>query len=131
MVQKEVANRLIAETKTKDYGILTIFTGLYSNVDKLFDVNRENFYPVPNVDSSVVCLDFNVLSDDKVNYQLLKKIVRTGFNFRRKMLRNSLSKLFSNRILAEISTVSLERRPEELTIEEFKILTTEISSKME
>jgi 16S rRNA (adenine1518-N6/adenine1519-N6)-dimethyltransferase len=131
MVQKEVANRLIAETKTKDYGILTIFTGLYSNVDKLFDVNRENFYPVPNVDSSVVCLDFNVLSDDKVNYQLLKKIVRTGFNFRRKMLRNSLSKLFGNRILAEISTVSLERRPEELTIEEFKILTTEISSKME
>jgi 16S rRNA (adenine1518-N6/adenine1519-N6)-dimethyltransferase len=131
MVQKEVANRLVAETKTKDYGLLTIFSGLYSNVQKLFDVNRENFYPVPNVDSSVVCLEFNVIQDKNVDYNLLKKIVRTGFNLRRKMLRNSLSKLVPAQILAEISTVSLERRPEELSIEEFKILTTEISSKME
>jgi 16S rRNA (adenine1518-N6/adenine1519-N6)-dimethyltransferase len=131
MVQKEVANRLVAETKTKDYGILTIFTGLYSNVKKLFDVNRENFYPVPNVDSSIVCLEFNVVEDKNVDYSLLKKIVRTGFNLRRKMLRNSLSKVFPAQILEEISTVSLDKRPEELSIEEFKSLTTEISSKME
>ena len=131
MVQKEVANRLVAETKTKDYGILTIFTGLYSTVKKLFDVDRENFYPVPNVDSSVVCLKFNVLQDSNIDYRLLKKIVRTGFNFRRKMLRNSLSKLFTAQTLAEITSVSLDKRPEELTIEEFKILTTEISQKME
>jgi 16S rRNA (adenine1518-N6/adenine1519-N6)-dimethyltransferase len=131
MVQKEVANRLVAETKTKDYGILTIFAGYHSIVQRLFDVNRENFYPVPNVDSSVVCFDFNVAVQKNVNIDLFKKIVRAGFNSRRKMLRNSLSKVLSRKDLEEISSISLDRRPEELSIEEFLILTTEISSKME
>jgi len=130
MVQKEVANRLVAETKTKDYGILTIFTGIYCKVQKLFDVNRENFYPVPNVDSSVVCLNFNDFQQEDVDYRLLKKIVRAGFNGRRKKLRNSLSKLFSTQDLQKVSSIQLDRRPEELNLEEFKILTKELSSKM-
>ena len=130
MVQKEVANRLVAETKTKDYGILTIFVGFHSKVQRLFNVNRENFYPVPNVDSSVVCLDFDILQNITFDFRLFKKIVRTGFTSRRKMLRNSLKKLLILNDIDEISSISLDRRPEELSIEDFKILTNEISNKM-
>jgi 16S rRNA (adenine1518-N6/adenine1519-N6)-dimethyltransferase len=130
MVQKEVASRLVAETKTKDYGILTIFVGFHSKVQRLFNVNRENFYPVPNVDSSVVYLDFDILQNKTFDYRLFKKIVRTGFNSRRKMLRNSLKKLLILNDIDEISSISLDRRPEELSIEDFKILTNEISNKM-
>lgn len=128
MVQKEVANRLVAETRTKDYGILTIFSSLYGSVQKLFDVDRENFNPVPNVDSSIVKIEFDVSTSDDVDTNLLKKIVRAGFNARRKKLRNSLNKVFSAQNLEKISSVSLEKRPEELTIDEFKTLTKEISS---
>jgi 16S rRNA (adenine1518-N6/adenine1519-N6)-dimethyltransferase len=130
MVQKEVASRLVAETKTKDYGILTIFVGFHSKVQRLFNVNRENFYPVPSVDSSVVCLDFDILQNKNFDYRLFKKIVRTGFASRRKMLRNSLKKLLILSDIDEISSISLDRRPEELSIEDFKILTNEISNKM-
>ena len=131
MVQKEVANRLVAPVKTKDYGILTIFAGLYSSVEKLFDVNREHFYPVPNVDSSIVRFSFNIQPDKDLDYNLFKKIVRAGFNLRRKMLRNSLNKLIDLTTIEKITTVALDSRPEELTIKDFKDLTKEISSKME
>ena len=127
MVQKEVANRLIAETRTKDYGMLTIFTSLYSKVDKLIDVGRENFFPVPKVDSCVIKLEFNDLPDKDLDYALFRKIVKTGFNLRRKKLRNSLNKIFSAQELENISSIWLEKRPEELTLEEFKMLTTELS----
>jgi len=130
MVQKEVANRLIAKTKTKDYGILTIFVSLHGIVRRLFDVSRENFYPVPNVDSSVICIDFNTLQKMDFDYSLFKNIVKTGFKFRRKMLRNSLKKLLSSYDINSISSISLDKRPEELSIEDFKMLTMEISNKM-
>jgi 16S rRNA (adenine1518-N6/adenine1519-N6)-dimethyltransferase len=131
MVQKEVAERLIAGPVSKDYGILTIFTALYCTVQRLFNVDREDFYPIPNVDSSVVVLDFHKIHDESIDYRLFKSIVRAGFTGRRKMLRNSLKKVFSEDTLKGIASVSLNRRPEELTIEEFKMLTKELSSTME
>jgi 16S rRNA (adenine1518-N6/adenine1519-N6)-dimethyltransferase len=131
MVQKEVAERLVALPASKDYGLLTIFTGLYCSVQKLFDVDRDNFYPIPNVDSSVIILDFDKSHDESVDYQLFKKIVRAGFSVRRKMLRNSLKKVFPENVLKSITSVALNRRPEELSIEEFKVLTKELSSTME
>lgn len=130
MVQKEVANRLVAEIKTKDYGLLTIFVGFHGNVQRLFDVNRENFYPVPTVDSSVVCIDFDSIEKQNIDYKLFKKIVKTGFSSRRKMLRNSLKKLFVSHNISNISSISLDKRPEELSIEDFELLTNEISNKM-
>jgi len=130
MVQKEVANRLVAETKTKDYGLLTIFVGFHGDVRRLFDVNRENFYPVPKVDSSVVCIDFDILENKNFDYKLFKKIVKTGFGSRRKMLRNSLKKLLVLHNISKVTSISLDKRPEELSIEDFKLLTNEISNKM-
>ena len=130
MVQKEVANRLVANTKTKDYGLLTILVGFRCKIRRLFNVTRENFFPVPNVDSSVVCFDFDEFENRNFDYQLFKRIVKMGFNSRRKKLRNSLKKFLISHKITNISSISLDKRPEELSIEDFKLLTIEISNKM-
>ena len=59
MVQKEVADRLTAQKGTKAYGITTIFLSLAGHVRKIFDIGKENFRPIPKVDSSVVQIDFD------------------------------------------------------------------------
>jgi len=130
MVQKEVANRLVAETKTKDYGLLTIFVGFHGSVRRLFDVNREYFDPAPNVDSSVVCIDFDIPEDSIFNYELFKRIVKAGFSSRRKMLRNTLKELLVSNNISNVTSISMDKRPEELSIKDFKLLTNEISNKM-
>ena len=57
MVQEEVADRIIAKPKTKDYGVLTIICQLFGKPQKVLRVGREKFYPIPNVDSAVVRID--------------------------------------------------------------------------
>ncbi|MDX1637028.1 MAG: 16S rRNA (adenine(1518)-N(6)/adenine(1519)-N(6))-dimethyltransferase RsmA [Balneolaceae bacterium] len=89
MMQKEVAERLVAPIRTKDYGILSVQTQLMSSPEILFDVPREVFSPQPNVDSAMVRLAFDkgVLACSDVH---LKTVVRTAFNQRRKKLSNAL-----------------------------------------
>lgn len=89
MMQKEVAERLVAEHSSKQYGILSVQTQLFSSVELLFDVSRNSFSPPPKVTSSVIRLTFNkpVLNCSDSS---LKKVVRTAFNQRRKKLSNSL-----------------------------------------
>ncbi|MDZ7689911.1 MAG: 16S rRNA (adenine(1518)-N(6)/adenine(1519)-N(6))-dimethyltransferase RsmA [Balneolaceae bacterium] len=83
MMQKEVAERIVADIRTKDYGILSVQTQLMSTPEILFDVPRQVFSPQPNVNSAMVRLTF-----DKgalaCNDQELKTVVRTAFNQRRK-----------------------------------------------
>lgn len=89
MMQKEVAERIVADIRTKDYGILSVQTQLMSTPEILFDVPRQVFSPQPNVDSAMVRLTFDkgplACSD-----QHLKTVVRTAFNQRRKKLSNAL-----------------------------------------
>ncbi|GAB5409532.1 MAG: 16S rRNA (adenine(1518)-N(6)/adenine(1519)-N(6)) -dimethyltransferase RsmA [Balneolaceae bacterium] len=89
MMQKEVAQRLVASPSTKDYGILSVQTQLMSTPELLFDVSPNSFNPPPKVMSSVIRLTFNkpkLPCSDKT----LKSVVRTAFNQRRKKLSNSL-----------------------------------------
>ncbi len=89
MMQKEVAQRLVASPSTKDYGILSVQTQLMSTPELLFDVSPNSFSPPPKVMSSVIRLTFDRPSlncSDKT----LKSVVRTAFNQRRKKLSNSL-----------------------------------------
>lgn len=89
MMQKEVAQRLVASPSTKDYGILSVQTQLMSTPELLFDVSPNSFSPPPKVMSSVVRLTFDkqaLACSDKA----LKSVVRTAFNQRRKKLSNSL-----------------------------------------
>lgn len=89
MMQKEVAERLVAENSSKQYGILSVQTQLFASPEILFEVSRNSFSPPPKVTSAVVKLTF-----DKANLPFkddtLKTIVRTAFNQRRKKLSNSL-----------------------------------------
>lgn len=89
MMQKEVAQRLVAHPRTKVYGILSVQTQLMSSPALLFDVSPNSFSPPPKVMSSVVRLTFDrprLACSDK----MLKNVVRTAFNQRRKKLSNAL-----------------------------------------
>lgn len=97
MMQKEVAQRLIADIRTKDYGILSVQTQLFSTPEILFSVSRHCFNPPPNVESAVVRLTFDKgkLSCTDAH---LKTVVRTAFNQRRKKLSNALKPLLGKNL---------------------------------
>lgn len=100
MMQKEVAERLVADIRTKEYGILSVQTQLMSTPEILFDVPRQVFTPQPNVDSAMVRLTFDrgplACSDAH-----LKTVVRTAFNQRRKKLSNALKPILPKTELPE------------------------------
>jgi 16S rRNA (adenine1518-N6/adenine1519-N6)-dimethyltransferase len=92
MMQKEVAKRLVAQPRTKDYGILSVQTQLLGTPEYLFDVQPGSFNPPPKVTSAMVYVHFDkpqLPCSDK----MLKTVVRTAFNQRRKKLSNALKSL--------------------------------------
>ncbi len=89
MVQREVANRIVAKPRTKAYGIPSVLSQLYARPRILFQVSRNVFSPKPTVESSVIQLDFAGVSAPDVDPALLHAVVRAGFGMRRKILRNS------------------------------------------
>ena len=121
MVQWEVAKRLVAPPKNKEYGILSIFTQFYTECELLFKVSRNCFFPKPEVDSAVVRFAFKKqlpLCDEKI----FRSVVRSTFGQRRKTLRNGLKSMgFEDRALLSIQ-FDLTKRPEELGVEEFLYL---------
>jgi len=120
MFQKEVAERITASPGNKTYGILSVLTQAYFDTEYLFTVNETVFYPPPKVKSGVIRL---IRKDDKIldcDETLFKKVIKTGFNQRRKTLRNSLKSLTEN-----ISTKNelFNKRPEQLNYLQFVELT--------
>lgn len=97
MMQREVAERLVAEIRTKAYGILSVQTQLMSSPEILFTVPSSVFTPPPKVESAVVRLVFDkgpLACSDKN----LKRVVRTAFNQRRKKLSNALKPLLGKKL---------------------------------
>lgn len=92
MMQKEVAERIVAEPRTKQYGILSVQSQLMCSPKILFDVPPSVFSPPPKVDSSVIQLTFDkpALACSDAH---LKTVVRMAFNQRRKKLSNALKRL--------------------------------------
>jgi len=126
MMQKEVAQRLIAKPNTKEYGILSVQTSYYTIPEMLFTVSPGAFFPKPRVNSAVVKFKF-VKRVPFENEALFKLVVRESFGKRRKTLRNSLKKLFEKyNIEQEKIELDLSRRPESLSPEEFIFLCNEI-----
>lgn len=124
MFQKEVAQRICAKEGNKTYGILSVLVQAFYHAEYLFTVNPEVFDPPPKVESGVLRLvrkdDFTLDCDEK----LLFKVVKTGFNQRRKTLRNSLKPFNLSDNLKEDAI--FDRRPEELTVSQFIALTKKI-----
>ena len=93
MVQKEVANRLLASAGTKDYSSFSCFVQYFVKPSYVYTVRRSSFYPEPDVDSSIVKLEMLKVPSVKVKDEgLLFKIMRGSFNQRRKSIINSLSR---------------------------------------
>ena len=126
MAQKEVARRIAARPSTKDYGILAVLCQTYARTEYLFEVKPGNFFPAPAVDSAVFRLTFYPQVRDLQDEAFFRRLVRGVFNTRRKMLRNSLGRIYDKSIVYSLESVSLDRRPEELTVQEFKLLANEL-----
>jgi 16S rRNA (adenine1518-N6/adenine1519-N6)-dimethyltransferase len=92
MMQKEVAERIVASPGSKEYGILSVQCQLMSTPEILFDVPPQVFSPPPNVDSSVVKFTFDK-PELSCTDEHLKTVVRMAFNQRRKKLSNALKRL--------------------------------------
>lgn len=127
MIQKEVAVRIQAKPGGKDYGILAVQAAFHGKAKKLFDVSASCFFPRPKVESSVI----HVTLDDPPRYDvdasLFTKVVRTAFGKRRKILGNSLEYLeLPEETVAAFLLASQDKlsfRPEQLSVEDFVILT--------
>ncbi len=156
MLQKEVADRVVARPGGKQYGALSVMMQSYAGCRKLFNVLRTNFVPQPDVTSSVIELSFsgdligrrgasgiaslreapgrNARGQSAPPYDILRRVVQAAFQKRRKTLRNALigSSLKVradelNRILGELG-IDPKRRPETLSVEEFNRLAMAIQS---
>lgn len=125
MVQKEAAARLCAKCGTRQCGAVTAAVSFYAKAEKLFDVSRGSFMPSPNVDSAVIKLDLTKREPIEVkDKRFMFKLIRSGFNQRRKTLTNSINSglnIEKEKIAEALQEVGLKptARAEELTLKQF------------
>ena len=126
MFQKEVADRIISDFNTKNYGRLSILANCKLDIKKIIDIKPSSFSPKPKVDSSVLFFkpkkNFFKLNDPKN----LEKITRTFFMHRRKMIKKPYNLLFNKKTeVASKLNIDLNLRPQNLNFETFYKLTDE------
>ena len=124
MLQKEVAERLIAEPGTGDYGVLTITAALGADITRVLSLPPGAFRPMPKVHSAVVRLTFRPPAVDMKDQRLLVELVRSVFTQRRKTLSNALASFAAGRgrdAKAALAAAGIDpsRRPETLELVEF------------
>lgn len=124
MLQKEVANRIASGPGNKIYGILSVLIGAFYDIEYLFTVPPGVFFPVPKVHSAVIRLRRNERNRLPCREEVFLKIVKQGFQNRRKTLRNALKTLnLPEQILA---LRVLDQRAEQLSVEDFIDLSSKI-----
>lgn len=133
MMQREVADRLVAIPRTKAYGILSVMTQFYTVPKKLFTVSPGSFFPPPAVMSAVIALDATHAPHYDVDATLFSRVVRGTFGKRRKVLSNGLGDVVKgDAVIQAVGTrIDLSRRPEELTVADFVTLTNALAAEME
>ncbi len=134
MIQREVAERIASKPSTKAYGILSVMIQTWYDVDYLFTVDEHVFNPPPKVKSAVIRMSRNTRQELGCNEALYKKVVKTTFGQRRKMLRVSLRQLFNQQSLPRQDFFNQEimtKRPEQLTIEQFITLTNMVEHELQ
>lgn len=133
MIQREVALRIASEPGTKAYGILSVLIQAWYDVEYLFTVDEHVFNPPPKVKSAVIRMTRNTVTDLGCDEQLFKRLVKTVFNQRRKMLRVSLKQMFTNDIQPRPGFYEhdiMTQRPEQLTIQQFVELTNMVAGEL-
>ena len=129
MVQKEVAERMVADEKSKDYSSLSVFIKFYTEAEVITNLPKSVFMPQPKIDSTILNLKLRIY-DENVNQDLLFKLVRAGFNKRRKTILNSMSDVIEKDKLKEaFAKVNLAEnlRAENLSLDNFIKLSNELS----
>ena len=125
MLQKEVAERLASPPGNKSYGILSVLLQAYYKIDYLFTVEAEKFNPPPKVRSGVIRLRRNEVESLDCDEKLFKRVVKQGFQNRRKTLRNALKPLNLPEQVQEMDL--LNQRAEQLSVADYVGLTQEIT----
>ena len=126
MFQKEVADRIIANFNTKNYGRLSILTNWRLNVEKICDVKPSSFFPVPKVDSSVLFFKPKKNFFKLDNPKNLEKVTRVFFMHRRKMIKKAYNQIFNGNInVSSKLNIDLNSRPQNLDYETYFSLTKE------
>ena len=119
MLQKELADRIIATPKKKEYGKLSVLIQLFYEVEKVIDVTPDKFKPIPKVHSSVIKMSptdkYVKLVHDK---NCLFEVVKRAFSMKRKMIKNCLVDLVSERELQSIG-ISPTERAQHLPVSKF------------
>ena len=131
MIQHEVAVRMASQPGNKQYGILSVLIQAWYHVEYLFTVEPGVFNPPPKVQSAVIRMTRNEVTDLGCDEQLFRRVVKTTFNQRRKMLRVSLRQIFDANHPAPAGFFDDEimtRRPEQLSIPQFIELTNKVAS---
>jgi len=124
MIQHEVALRIASQPGTKAYGILSVLIQAWYDVEYLFMVDETVFNPPPKVKSAVIRMTRNNVESLGCDEQLFKRVVKTAFNQRRKMLRVSLKQILSDQQMPFIADSPFAMlRPEQLSIAQFVELT--------
>jgi len=130
MIQHEVAVRMASQPGNKQYGILSVLIQAWYHVEYLFTVEPGVFNPPPKVQSAVIRMTRNEVTDLGCDEALFKRIVKTVFGQRRKMLRVSLRQIFNAAHPASpafFEDPMMTRRPEQLSIPEFVELTNKVA----
>ncbi|NLL81249.1 MAG: 16S rRNA (adenine(1518)-N(6)/adenine(1519)-N(6))-dimethyltransferase RsmA [Tissierellia bacterium] len=129
MVQKEVAERMIAQPGSKNYGSLSVFVSFYTDAKIVIKVPNTVFMPKPKIDSAVIKLEIKKDLPD-IDREKFFKIVKAGFSKRRKTIINSLSSYGFDiekdliRKALEESKIDPQTRAENISVEEFMKLST-------
>ena len=132
MIQREVALRMASAPGTKAYGILSVLIQAWYDVEYLFTVDENVFNPPPKVKSAVIRMTRNGVSELGCDWNLFRRVVKTAFNQRRKMLRGSLKPLFQTDMPGEgfFGLDIMTKRPEQLTIAQFVELTNLVENEL-
>jgi 16S rRNA (adenine1518-N6/adenine1519-N6)-dimethyltransferase len=126
MVQKEFAHRLVANPDTKEYGILSVQTKAFSQPKILFNVPPTVFFPKPKVESSVIRLEFNN-NYEILNKEIFKKLVRSSFGKRRKLIKNSLKDFFEEyKLDFKDFNFDFTKRAENISVDDYVTLANNI-----
>ena len=132
MIQREVAQRMAAAPGSKAYGILSVLIQAWYDVEYLFTVDENVFNPPPKVKSAVIRMTRNDVTDIGCDEKLFKRVVKTVFNQRRKMLRVSLRQIFNTGKPTNgfYEQDIMTKRPEQLSIAQFVELTNMIEAQL-
>lgn len=133
MIQREVALRIASKPGSRQYGILSVMIQAWYDTEYLFTVDEDVFNPPPKVKSAVIRMTCNGVQDLGCDETLFKRVVKTVFNQRRKMLRVSLKPLFNKETMPSpefFANDMMTKRPEQLAVADFVELTNRVASVM-